>query len=644
MKPFYSLFALICLSFGLHAQTVIFSENFDKFNSYIIPGWNNTLFSGAVPWRAGLLYDINSTCFPGPEYERIAGICDCATTHGGGGPNGNVLLFTPAINLTGITGAWLSFDSYFQKKTQGSKAEKATVEVSADGGSTWTVVLDVTANANMKIGEPFHVDLSAYDNKADVRIGFRFNDDGLNIGGWAIDNVSVFKPANKDMAMRLLLPKDSLQRYAEVGKGLTYSGEVYNAGLDTVTAFILNYKQNGGTVKSDTVSGISLPRFTKMAFTHSVPDTVMQTANVPVSFWVELTGDGHHGNDTMKTDIRGAYFMPVKRVTVEEGTATWNNNCPEGWVRMNEAAKNHPDASLISVHGGEWDPMEFDAYNDFLFDLDWNYIPYILFDRRHKTSGDSFEYYLNYQKECFGFASLDFDYSFGGGDIIVNAHVKPAIDMSGDFRLTLVLTEDDVSGTGSEWAQGNKFAGGAYGPMGGFEQKADTVPASDMKYNFVARAAAPSPQGGPGKLPKNLLHNTDYTQTLKIPVNAAWNKERLRMIILLVRYDDSTVLNSNKMLFYLNTDKIARTEPDIKIYPNPASSFAKAVIVADKEQDVNWMLTDITGKTIVKNKLHVTPFKETNWEIPTYNLPTGTYSVNFHGSDFRKSLKLLVIH
>jgi len=48
------------------------------------------------------------------------------------------------------------------------------------------------------------------------------------------------------------------------------------------------------------------------------------------------------------------------------------------------------------------------------------------------------------------------------------------------FTVSAVVVEDGVTGTGPEWAQANAYSGGGFGPMGGFENMPDPVPASDL--------------------------------------------------------------------------------------------------------------------------------------------------------------------
>src|SRR5690606_2646061 len=131
---------------------------------------------------------------------KVAGVCDCptlGTKDSSNRPNGNVFMFTPKIDLTAVQNAWLRFDSYFNKASAGSKSEEATIEISVNGGASWTILLNVAANVNTKIAESIAIDLGANSNKPDVRIGFRYSDNGIhtNIGGWAVDIEEVFATA-----------------------------------------------------------------------------------------------------------------------------------------------------------------------------------------------------------------------------------------------------------------------------------------------------------------------------------------------------------------------------------------------------------------------------------------------------------------
>ncbi|MBS1690365.1 MAG: hypothetical protein JSS96_16665, partial [Bacteroidetes bacterium] len=515
---------------------------------YNIMGWHHQ-FTGRVPWFAGLPYEVGDCMSPlmarTTGTNKVACVPACAD-----GGDTNVFMYSPPINFSTIHGAWLRYDSYFEKITYPKYVERATVEVSIDSGKTWSVVQDVPANPSPAYFTTHYIDLSTYDFANNIWIGFRYSNDSTQVpygmAGWAIDNVQVFIPEHKDLALASMTPNDSLLSYTKQNTGIIHSGIVYNAGLDTIRSFVVKYQRNGGIVRAAIFTGLKIPRFNTYTFTHPYPDTVNGVGTYDVKMWVEATGDTNPANDTQKTTIRGAYFNPIKKLAIEEGEATWNPPSPKGWVYMNQLATSDVDACQISVH--DYDIMADTAYAEYLFYLHYDYVPYILIDRK-KIEVDSFFDVVNVQKHYFGFADINLDPNLDGNTLTLNAHVKPAIDMDGDFRLIMVITQDDVTGPSPYYDQMNNYAGGVRGPMGGFESKPARVPASDMYYNFVARSIS-SVDGSSDTLPRTLIHNNVYDHTFTAKLDPSWHK--LRAIVMLLRNDDTTVLNANKTEWYLN--------------------------------------------------------------------------------------------
>jgi len=107
----------------------------------------------------------------------------------GSGNNGCCdYLITPEMDLTQYEGYSLSFYSYFR----GADAETASVEISTDGGNTWTILLDVLPHFYWA---RINIDLSAYSGATGsqhVKIAFKASDNSnTNATGWAIDDVTV---------------------------------------------------------------------------------------------------------------------------------------------------------------------------------------------------------------------------------------------------------------------------------------------------------------------------------------------------------------------------------------------------------------------------------------------------------------------
>lgn len=636
MKKTITLLFIILTSAVSQAQTVLYDQDFENFSQNTIFGWG-AQFTGVVPWQTSRLYLI-APCMGGPAYNKVAAICDCGMIDYN---NNNALTYTPEINFTNVEGGWLRFDSYFRKLAGNGKTERATIEISTDSGKNWTIVDDLPADTAKGYFQRHYINLSAYDHTTTINIGFRYSDNYDHKLGWAIDNVQVFIPSKNDLVLQQFTPEDSVFSYQMIGKGLVHRGRVFNAGLDTVYSYVVNYKQDGKTIMTDSITGVAIPRFGSSTFSHKIPDTVTAIDKANVTAWVELQGDTVHHNDTIKTSVRGAYFMPRKRLAIEEGTGTWNPWSPQGWVYMNQVANDDADPCLISVH--DTDPMEVEYYADFMYNLRYNFVPYFSFDRRKTATADSFFVFYDRYKSAFGYADVSVHGNFSGNTLYLGAHVTPAIDMKGDFRLVVVITEDGVSGTTNDYSQKNIFANNVYGPMGGFENKANPVPANEMNYNFVARTASPAPEGLQSTIPDSLVHEVTYHYYFPIEADPKWNKEKLRAVVLFIRYDDSSILNSNKTMFYLDVNKLNTTNKTI-IYPNPSDESSLLQYYADKVEKVKVYLTDISGRSLGILADKECKIGKNEIKIPTSGLPQGLYIVNIVSAANRNSIKLQVLH
>lgn len=647
MKTAITLIIFLFSTCYLNAQTVIFEEKFDGMPSYNLTGWPYH-FTGIVPWQCGIPFTVGPCMIPlgaamaeNSGTNKVACFAECSGTDH---HDSNVLTSTPLINMGPVSGAWLKYDSYFAGYiSPAGNTEKATVEISTDSGSTWTVLEHVAPSVPQGLFNTHYIDLSAYDHIGNIRIGFRYNDDdGFLMMGWAIDNVTVFIPARKDLAVLSATPTDTMLSYLVPGQSHIHKVKIYNQGLDTVHSFRLFYQQDSGPIMANLITGLNMPAFATTVFSHNIPDTVFTTGRHTIKVWAALDSDANHANDSAITHLTGVDFMPSKRLAIESGEGTYNGWSPRNIYYLKMVPLLDVPATLISIH--EFDPMVDTPYHDFMFNLGWNYVPYILFDRRKSIPLDSFFYYLDVQKQYFGFANMQLS-SFNDIDgINVTAKVTPALDMTGDFRLVLVLTEDGVTGTTIAWDQVNNYAFNAHGPMGGFETMANPIPAASMVYNYVARKAFPSPDGQPGMLPSTLNSGIDYSYTFTTTLDPAWNPHKVKAKVLLIRHNDSTVLNSNEIRFPVEVTNVNATAFSAGVYPNPAQEDARLYFNLNSGGTVHLTLTDLTGRTLYTHPITQFSAGRNEIELPVDRLGSGLYIVNVQTDEGSKSIKMEVIH
>jgi hypothetical protein len=135
-------------------------------------------------WMTGI--QGGSQYFPVPEHTHYAYSND--DTLGATGNSCCDYLITPSVNLSDYPGYRLVFDSYYN----GYNGQKASLEMSTDNGTTWSLLQSLAYFPGWK---KYEIDLSAYSGAgglSGVRFAFHADDQGFQASGWAIDNVSIF--------------------------------------------------------------------------------------------------------------------------------------------------------------------------------------------------------------------------------------------------------------------------------------------------------------------------------------------------------------------------------------------------------------------------------------------------------------------
>jgi hypothetical protein len=632
----------------LSAQKVIWSEDFTYHYQQNF-GYPWATAGSSYPWACDYGYLIGTVCFPYFWNEtRLAGVA-CTTLPHDPHPLCNktfksetdAMLITPTISLIGQQHAAFSFDSYFLGLTKNGKTEIAKIEISTDSGANWTVLRDAPALPQGGHMSPAYVNLDTYTGSK-IRLGFQYSDSGEKMNGWMIDNLKVFVPADHDIALTHVYPEDTFLSYYPIPRSVTLTGVVTNMGYLPVTSYAIWYSDGVNPAQSDIISGVNIAPFDTGHFTHTIPYAINALGRYKLKVWAKTANDTILKNDTLTTILHGAQFMPQKKLVVEEGTGIWNVMAPRGIVYMHALDAVDAPPTRISVHSG--DTLDQKVYADYLYYLNQNFTPYFLFDRRGLIHPESFFTTYDVQKEYFGFADLDLSARAYAGHLQVDATVKPAIDFNENCRLALVLTEDGVSGTGSAFSQANGYAGGEIGPMGGFENKPDPVPASDMKYDYVARSIAPDPDGFVC-IPPDMQAGHKYTFHFQTTYSPAWNFNNLKAIVLLIRDRDSIILNSKGIaLATVGVANVARESLGMWVYPNPADNEATLRFHLSSAASADVDIADITGRILYQHPDGMQSIGQHELTFSTALWPSGMYFITLRTRDAQQTLKLNVLH
>jgi len=540
-------------------------------------------------------------------------------------------LITPAFNVTSdkTIFKWQDYNL--------SSTDKLQLWISPTGGSTaasfTTKVWDAVPGSG---GLTSHaISLSAY-NGMNIRVAFRNNMPPQTAPatnwGFIIDNVeSVILPNKIDGTMTSVSPQnDHPTAYGLAASNVTLKGVVTNNGANVINNFTINYQQGTGAIKSYTVSSANIAPLGTFAFTHSVPFTIPAVGSYPIKAWIDIASDEVRSNDSGSTTITGVTKMPVKKLVIEEATGTWCGWCVRGIVYMDSLQKLHPNnVSLIAVHNA--DPMVVSAYDTWMGTKISGY-PSVVVDRRAVADPSDIITTYNNEGNYFGFA----DITLGTPTRTATTYtqpvtVVPATPLNGDYRLAIVMTEDNVTGSGSTWDQHNYYSSGSQGiHLNGagidYYNLPATIPASQMHYNFVARAITPSVNGAASGLPAAMAAGTTYTASVTGTLNSTWNNPNMRAVVLLLNNANGYILNSANRAVALGVTNVQAGLEGLTVFPNPAQDAANVSFTLAKASSVQVQVVDALGRTVSTQSEQMTAGAQ-KVRIELATLAAGVYSV-----------------
>lgn len=670
MKKIYLLLCLAIFSTAVctHAQVVL-SENFESVTLPTLPaGWTQSHTGGGDGWvsNKGPVRWQGYDVLPHSKYALI----DDARHY----RNDPATLTSPTFSLVGVTNPHLSFEMMYLESSPiiGWPGEKAWVEISTDGGMSYTPLDTLHMVA---VWLPRFIDLSGITPTANCKLRFGYRDQpglyGGGLAGIAIDNILVYSPTATDMGMTTVAPDEGIvESYVNTGDSVIFIGKVANMGTSSIPSFTISWQVGSSAPVSQYFSAATAAfgwnGYTAFSIAYHPTGTGPQT----VKLWVTATGDTNPLNDTLRTVITGvAPNVPIKRMFIEEMTGAWCTWCPRGIVFMDSIW--HADSTKVNiacVHSkiGQ-DAMVNDnpcsrSYDTFTVGIGGGGYPSAIIDRRLNSAVELIFDTYGQNKKMFGFANMGVSRTIMGSSLVAKATIKPEMELSGDYRLELIVTEEDVTGTDVLYHQGNAYSGSSTTMVGGgydFNALPPIIPAGDIKFAFVARYTIPynlntEPNGVPGSLPSSMHAGSYYTYTFSsITIPANWNPAKLRCIALLIDNNPQSanygyVLNSVKHTDpQLNAPGIvangAHASASSYLYPNPASNVVNVSFELPEAADVAVSVYDVTGRkmgsTPITNMLPGT--REVM--MPINALPAGVYNVVLNAGSERISRTLSVV-
>lgn len=613
-----TLLCAMLLSVGMGYGQNILSENFDG-GTTLPTGWKQYNVDGLTPNSS--VNFIGTNAWSVQAFDEAHGNSVVAISWYAPAGQSDDWLVTPLVSLPAGGNYVLEFDNI---GPDASYPDNYEVWVTTTGDATTDFLTNgtklVSAVSNAGDWATKSVDLSAYAGQ-DIYIAFRdvANDKYIML----LDNITIRVFAPNDV--RLNSVTNSRFALKNTNNSITYS--VTNRGSNAVTGLTVAYSDGTNTTTDNVTTNIAVGQTKDV----TIP-TPLNYANVVELNLAHSITKVNTVDDTNPVDNNGtSKFNTIsehydRNVVIEEGTGTWCGWCVRGLVAMDYMQENYPDFIGIAVHNN--DPMAVTEYDN---GLGISGFPGGKADRTGviEVSTQDFESALAARKLVETGAKVSADISSNGNNITIVAKANFNTKISNNqLRLAVVMAENDVKGTASGYAQTNYYSGGDYGPMGGYENLAETVPAADMVYNHVGRALLGGFNGQANSVDANVTESTlaSYTFNYTIPANT--NKNKMYAVVMLIDNETGEIMNAARYDLAVAATNDLTSQSQLNVYPNPVNNTLN-VSLNSQASAYTVTVYDLSGKALLTKEISNNAQTVSSTTLDVSGLAKGSYMVSF---------------
>ena len=330
---------------------------------------------------------------------------------------------------------------------------------------------------------------------------------------------------------------------------MTVSGTITSNLDEEVNDITIGYTRNGQAPVTQALSSLNLEKGESMNFAFDNEEIL--AANETATFEIFTVCNG----DTARTshDVTAFYH----KVVTEEGTGTWCGYCVQGIAVIEDMNEKYPNNFIaISLHYN--DPMEEPNYDDAYKSANAvTGYPSSIVNRRTSLCGapvdieNAFNTLMKSGMNAGVRLSAEYNATTDRIELTTGVMFENNFTNAG-YRLVYVLTENNVHVPDDDgYAQHNYYsaeAGYGLGEMGGFENLPPLIPASDMYFQEVARAAFDSYYGVEGSIPEKITGGEwiEHEYSFSFPDNVI-NRMETEIIAFIIDTRSNFIVNADRV-------------------------------------------------------------------------------------------------
>ena len=464
--------------------------------------------------------------------------------------------------------------------TQNAEMKQGWVDVKLDKPYTIT-------EEGIYVGYSFDMDEINSTNRRPVRITNELHDGGLFLH--TSRSYRNWTDVSSQCSSLLQLKLDGAPKYAvSVLAGTTsYFGAtnisnpvtfyLENHGAAGAKSIEYSYTYNGNTYTGKKLLSKPLSSIygVQTSFSISLP-VVDHKDYYPVDLTITKVNDNDNADTENKITQNICIFdkIPKHRALLEEYTGTWCGYCPRGYVGLAAMNRLHPDDFIaLSYHNSESkdnpDPMEVMPGEYFPSSI--SSFPAAWIDRSYQvdayggfnSASSKLEVEDIWKQVCNLLAEADINVTASLDDTHTKVDATATLNFpleisNARYGVEFVLVANRLTGTGDGWTQKNYYAKGKQGRNFSEPEFEQFVSAdgnvSGLVFDDVAIATTRL-TGENQYLPEDIAKDTPYELKASFNLSKAVNTSgdnivqdpnNLRVVAILIDYNDGTVVNAAK--------------------------------------------------------------------------------------------------
>lgn len=420
---------------------------------------------------------------------------------------------------------------------------------------------------------------------------------------------------------------------------VTITGTIKNYGSNPITSFAAAW-DNGGGPQTGTITGVNAAASGGTAtFSHTVPMTAVAGQTYTINLGVTLPGDVNLTNNTGSATTTCLTSIPARTTVGEEKTGTWCQWCPRGAVGL-AGMEATSDFIGIAVHNG--DPMTVASYDGQI----GTYVPggYPGGGVDRVIEGDPSTFAAMHAARVSALtpcAVNNVTFTNDGTNITVSAQAEFFGTIAGNYRMSLVMVEDDViGGTTGNWMQVNAYGAGTQGtltdPVSGFVWSSAGSPVNPTAfggYDHVARTlSSDNMLGTPGSLPTGSVPTGTHNYTFAaIPTSTFLDLRKTHAVVMIVNATTGEVMNAGKStsIATVGLEEMEQVA-GYTVYPNPSAGSVNIAFNLLNQANVSVQITDALGNVVYTTESTLMNAGEQAASFNGANLADGMYFVNLN--------------